>query len=156
MTEHQARTLFELPTYANRKQGYNRYRYLLKKHHPDKGGSTEMCKEIIAAWDVLKDVLPNDLRIVTLSEVVTADGRRFFNRFCQARIESDGTRFEGTSIYYIRIRSNVYEWNRRSEEFYPRFPDEDKVLHDGRNCKVIIYPQGHSEVEWAEWAVPWK
>ena len=29
MTEQQARTLLELPAHANRKQGYNRYRYLL-------------------------------------------------------------------------------------------------------------------------------
>ena len=156
MTESEARELFGLSAYANRTQGYNRYRYLLKKNHPDKGGSTELCQTIIAAWGVLKDILTNGLRVVTLQEYVTDNGQRVFYRFCQEREEPDGTRFSGTSFTYIRTCSNVYEWNRISEEFYPRLSEEDKVLRDGKNCEVILLRDDEIPPKWAEWTVPYK
>ena len=39
------------------RQGYDRYRYLAKKHHPDKGGDAEMFKQIQNAWEIAKRVL---------------------------------------------------------------------------------------------------
>ena len=155
MNEQQAREILELPSYANRKQGYNRYRYLLKIHHPDKGGSTEMCQILIAAWDVLKDVLSHDLRIATLQEV-DRNGERKFIRLA-TRVPDNGET-DNFSFDYERIKSNVYEWRciPDNEQFYPRFPEEDKTLIDGKNCKVILFHKAESSCDWAEWAVPWK
>ena len=59
MTKDQALEVLELsPETHSYRQGYNRYRYLLKKYHPDKGGSTEQCQAIIAAWEIAKPLLP--------------------------------------------------------------------------------------------------
>ena len=153
MTEQHAREIFGLPSYANRKQGYNRYRYLLKKYHPDKGGSTERCQQIITAWKYLEGVLSEDLRIVTLQEFVNNKGEKRFMRL--ANRTQVGKIPQTTFFTYERVKSNVYicRLHANEERFYPRFPEEDKVLHDGKNCKVILFPKGELGCDWAEWTV---
>ena len=155
MTEHQARTILELPVHANRKQGYNRYRYLLKKFHPDKGGSTGKCQHIIAAWDVLKELLPSGLPVVTLMESETSEGEKIFFRWAKHRIKRDGSFDDGVIHTYTRIKSNVYVWCDKVKEFYPRFREEDKILHDGKNCEVVLLQDNEKRPQWAEWTVPW-
>ena len=44
------------------RQGYERYRYLAKKHHPDKGGETETFKVISTAWETVKSLLPKSFQ----------------------------------------------------------------------------------------------
>ena len=43
------------------RQGYDRYRYLAKTHHPDKGGDAEIFKQIQNAWEIAKRVLSQSL-----------------------------------------------------------------------------------------------
>lgn len=156
MTEHQARKILGLPTHANRKQGNNRYRYLLKKNYPDKGGTTEQCQAIIAAWQILKNLLPSGLPVVTLLRVDTDSSEKLFFRWAQRYVEPDGSFSVGAMHTYTRIKSNVYIWSQPNQEFYPRFREEDKTLHDGKNCKVIIFPEDMKGCDWAEWVVPWE
>ena len=157
MNEEQAREIFGLPSYANRKQGYNRYRYLLKKYHPDKGGSTNQCQAVIAAWDMLKDVLPRDLPIVTLMEIDYKHGVRVWWRMATHEIDKNGDVSRNYFPHiYTRTRSNVYEWCDVNAEFYPNFREEDKILHDGKNCKIVMLSKNTRMPEWAKWKVPWK
>lgn len=50
----QALGLFELPAQATGAQLRQRYRQLVSRHHPDRGGDTAMLQRINRAWEVLQ------------------------------------------------------------------------------------------------------
>lgn len=50
----QALGLFDLPAQASGAQLRQRYRQLVSRHHPDRGGDTAMLQRINRAWEVLQ------------------------------------------------------------------------------------------------------
>lgn len=53
LERQQALNVLGLPPNATRQQIKRRYRYLAKKHHPDRGGDPQQMQRIIAAYEVL-------------------------------------------------------------------------------------------------------
>lgn len=53
MERQRAFTTLGLPPNATREQIKKRYRYLAKRHHPDRGGDQQQMQRIIAAYELL-------------------------------------------------------------------------------------------------------
>lgn len=66
---------------ATYRQGYDRFRYLARKHHPDKGGDADTFRQIHDAWQSIKNKLPKTKRVTpkpTASLVVKDQSKPVF------------------------------------------------------------------------------
>ena len=124
-TKAQAFEILDVNPIQTYQQCYNRYRYLVKKHHPDKGGNPETFNEIQLAWEHIRDSLPKFLVVVLL---VTEN--------CYKRWIHDGT-IHGNWIQYAE-RDNAYHLIDRNHAGLYEIPEGDKVLQDGVNCEVRL------------------
>lgn len=125
MTETQAFEILGIDGTKSYKQGYNRYRYLAKKHHPDKGGDTEKFQELQSAWERIKGSLPK-LPLVVLVEI----GHEYL------RWIHDGT-VHGNWISYSKEGGAYHLIEKGHVKFY-RIPEEDKVLQKNVNCELRV------------------
>ena len=58
-----------LSTNVTYQKAYNRYRYLVKKNHPDKGGNAEDFRVIQEAWEKVKPLLPKKKPIYPMKPI---------------------------------------------------------------------------------------
>lgn len=130
MNEREARELLHLPVDATRKRGYNRYRYLLKKHHPDKGGSTELTQQIIEAWDILKDILPKNPLIVFM---VYEDDPELFLRFVRC-----STGIHGDWIEYKKVNGAFQIVSEQPNLKFYEFQDSDNIVCPTTNTIEVV------------------
>lgn len=126
MTDTQAFEILGINASKTYKQGYNRYRYLVKKYHPDKGGDPEKLRELQSAWEHIKASLPKLPLVVLL--VIEGSYERWIE---------DGT-IHGDWIKYVK-RGDTYRLieNSNYTNLY-EIPEKDKVLQDGVNCTVRL------------------
>ena len=125
MTEAQAFEILGINASKTYRQRYNRYRYLAKKHHPDKGGNAETFRVIQSAWERVKDSIPKRPLVVLL-----------VNGSLYERWIHDGT-IHGDWMEYQKRDNTYYLMDSNHTTLYD-IPKEDKVLQDGVNCKVCL------------------
>ena len=91
------------------KQGYDRYRYLAKKHHPDKGGDAEKFKALQNAWEITKKLLPKPKHRLPLVELrhVAGDCYLRWTEFFDVGGHTSEPPYRAWSKYYKK--GNVYE-----------------------------------------------
>ena len=144
MTEAQAFEILGIDDSKTYKQGYDRYRYLVKKLH-HKGSDVEKFKELQLAWELIKDSLPKLPLVVLLT-----DGSSY------KRWITDGT-IHGDWIAYNKIGDAYHLVENYNHVNLYEIPKEDKVLQDDVNCNIRIVER----YEWIDkyskkplWIVP--
>lgn len=129
-------------------QAYSRFRYLAKKHHPDKGGDVEKFKELYNDWNIIKKELnPNKIKIVTFQYSYRRDVyiRLAFHK--DNNPENDVIGFDYKKLSYGYKLVEYEDFNHR----WPNIPDEDKTIIEGKYCKVIILPNPTDPKYWEDW-----
>lgn len=128
------------------KAAYQRYRYLVRKYHPDKGGDAEICAAIIEAWETCKGIFPKRhlKNYITLYPSEEVDGiyLRWF------RIESQN--YSGW-MAYKKISEGLYKitsFYETVEFIMERLRPKDFELRDRKNCWIEIVDEPSKVIVW--------
>ena len=122
-------------------QGYDRYRYLAKKHHPDKGGDAEKFKSITNAWEIAKPLLPKPKHRLPLVELRHAgDCYLRWTEFFDVGGHSNEPPYRAWSKYYKK--GNIYECLQTF--FDASLPKSEQRLEHGVSHHIKISNKPHT------------
>ena len=137
---------------TNYKTGYNRFRYLAKKHHPDKGGDAEIFQQVYAAWQTVKSELTKvHLREVMLQKITNpvtgeAEYRRFF--------KSSKTNQWYGNVSYTKVGPNLYRMFPSDIEcFKKKLNAIDRKLRGGVDSKIQVVGEGLLLENYVVWKI---
>ena len=115
------------------RQGYDRYRYLAKKHHPDKGGDAEMFKAIQNAWDIAKRVLSES--VLPIAVLFHDEGNLYFRWVTIWYVGKTTDYVERTSWLHYRKVGDTYTCYNKLKSDIPQ--SEQRLEHGKTHCVQI-------------------
>lgn len=133
--------LLELTKDTDYKKAYRRYRYLVKKHHPDKGGDADTFRQVVEAWKVCKDVFPKRHLKRHITLIPSKHVSDMYLRWYEIRCKEFGKTYKAWAAYKC-ISENVYHLSEYGMHALNRsdikISDDDIRLEHKKNCWIEI------------------
>ena len=119
------------------KQGYNRYRYLARIHHPDKGGSKEAFQDLQNAWELAKSLLNRSG--LPLVNFVTYDDGTYERRFIFKHACNDGSDYLIWLSYTIS-KTGVYVIAEDviADDLFSNIPHHERIINPKEHTIIFL------------------